>query len=79
MLRLATAALIVRAALLAARFRHPEALPLAAYAVVPIAIGQITNSPQVAFFPWLAAGAVFALASEVVARRRGFAAAGMTP
>jgi hypothetical protein len=67
-LRWFTAAVLVAAAYRAARSGYPAALPLAGYAAVPIAIGQLTHSPLNAFQPWLIAGVV--LAAAAVARRR---------
>lgn len=46
-----------------ARSRISSALPLAGYAMIPIAIGQITHSPINGFMPWLTVGLVRALVS----------------
>lgn len=63
-LRLLTAAWLVSTAVSLARRGLPIALPLAGYAMVPIAIGQITNSPLSAFMPWLVVGLVASLARQ---------------
>jgi hypothetical protein len=59
-LRFSTAAWLVGASVRLARSATPVGLPLAGYAMLAIAIGQITNSPLNAFLPWLLVGLLMA-------------------
>lgn len=59
-IRFVTAAVLVRQSIASAAKGWPSSLPLAGYAFLAIAIGQITNSTQNAFLPWLFAGLVLA-------------------
>jgi hypothetical protein len=61
LLRFATAGWLAWAAIGAARRGSPAALPLAGYAVVSIAVGQITHSPLNAFLPWLVVGMIYSM------------------
>jgi hypothetical protein len=61
LLRFGTAVWLVRASLRLARFGMPQALPLAGYAVLPIAMGLLTNSPLNAFLPWLLVGLLLSI------------------
>jgi hypothetical protein len=63
LLRFATTATLGFRALATARRGELAILPLAGYAAVPIAMGQITHSPINGFMPWLAVGLVLALVS----------------
>ncbi|MBL8907749.1 MAG: hypothetical protein JNM20_13835 [Rhizobiales bacterium] len=60
-LRFTTAAWLAVTAVRLARAGVLAALPLAGYAIVPIAVGQLTNSPLLSFMPFLAVGLVIAL------------------
>jgi hypothetical protein len=59
-LRFSTAAWLAGASVRAARRGTLLGLPLAGYAILAIAIGQITNSPLNAFLPWLLVGLLMA-------------------
>ena len=61
LLRFGTAAWLAILAIQLAGRGVLTALPLAGYAMVPIAVGQITHSSINGFMPWLAAGLVLAL------------------
>ena len=60
-LRFATAGWIVSTGIQQARRGEAMALPLAGFAVQPIAMGQITHSPLIAFMVWLMMGFLMAL------------------
>jgi hypothetical protein len=59
-LRFSTAVWLLGASVRLARSATPVGLPLAGYAMLAIAIGQITNSPLNAFLPWLLVGLLMA-------------------
>jgi hypothetical protein len=59
--RFAMAFWLCRRAICLARIGQPMALPLAAFAALPLAVGQITHSPLSAFQIWLFAGLICAL------------------
>lgn len=56
LMRFSTAVWLAWTAVKLARRKVPMALPLAGYAIVPIAVGQLTHSPLNAFLPWLIVG-----------------------
>lgn len=60
-LRFGTSAWMLWIATRLAKKGHQIALPLAGYAILPLAIGQITHSPLSAFLPWLFFGFILAL------------------
>jgi hypothetical protein len=69
-LRFFTALWLVGAAVSLASRRNLAALPLAGYAAVEIAFGQITNSPLSAFLPWVVTGLILALVNEEKIQKR---------
>jgi hypothetical protein len=60
LLRWFTSFWLLRTAMKLTRQGFPMALPLAGYVVLPLASGQITNSPINAFLPWVFVGIMLA-------------------
>lgn len=60
LMRWLTSLWLLKKAIRLTRNGLPMVLPLAGYAVFPLAFGQITNSPLIGFLPWLFFGMVLA-------------------
>jgi hypothetical protein len=60
LLRWFTSLWLLQTALQLTRQGLPMVLPLAGYAVLPLAVGQITTSPLISFLPWIFAGMILA-------------------
>lgn len=68
-LRFISSAWMLRLALRLAQKGNEIALPLAGYAFLPLAFGQITHSPLLAFLPWLFFGLTLALVKSPIKGR----------
>jgi hypothetical protein len=58
LLRWFTSFWLLQTAMRLSRQGLPMVLPLAGYIVIPLSLGQITNSPIIAFLPWVFVGIV---------------------